>query len=254
MAPSRLRHPLILFLVENTVSTATAAYTGKHSILRPISFVICIAISWLAISTFHDYIQTTGWAGRTIAGAIFTVPNLVFDRLIVRNWNFEEDCLGPLEQKRDDRTKQSRWEFGSQVSSSTRCVGSSKEAANIPHFSTQDPHYVPTRTTFLLRHFCLVISCYHLNTFAIDTQLRVNQTLLSKSWITLSQSRSISLEEVYTRVIITITYWTAQYCFLQLFYSVFAIIGAIFKPSELKLWRPFFGSIKTSYTIRNFWG
>jgi hypothetical protein len=233
MGQSRLRHPLILFLVENTISTATAAFTQKDSILRPISFVVCIAISWLAISTFHDYIQSTGWASRTLAAAIFTVPNVLFDRLLVRKWNFEQHYLGPTEHQESSRTKQSRWEFGSQVSASTRLTGSSHEVANVPHFSKRDPQYVPTRTAFLLHHFCLAVGLYYLNTFAVDTQLRVNQTLLSPAYIPLiSRFRSVSLEESITRVIITVAYWTALYCFLQLFYSIFAILSVAPKPAS----------------------
>ena len=250
-----LYHPLILFLVENLISTATAAFTHKDSLLRYLAFIICVAISWLAISNFHVYIQTTGWSGRIFAGAIVTVPNVLFDRLIVRKWTFGRDCLRPVETSETERKKQSRWEFGLEVSASTRCIGSVKEVANVPFFDQENPQYIPTRSSFLLRHFCLVVGLYYLNAFAIDIQLRSTQELLADVYIPcLSRITQVSLEEIIMRIRISTAYWVAQYCFIQLLYSLFALISVSLKPHELEFWRPQFGSIKTSYTVRGFWG
>ena len=255
MAYPTLCHPLILFLVGNLVNTATAAYTQRESPLRYVAFIICLTISWLALSNFHAYVQTTGWPGRILAAAIFSVPLQLFDRLLFRKWAFGHDYLGPVEVPDAERRKQSRWEFGSEVAGCIRCTGSSKEVANVPYFSHQDPEYVPAWSTFLLGHSCLIVGLYYLNAFLIDLQLRANQSLLDDNYMPfLWRITNVSGEELTTRIQISITYWIAQYCILHLLYSLFAVINVSLKPGELKFWRPMFGPIKSSYTIRGFWG
>jgi hypothetical protein len=255
MAYSSFGHPLILFIAGQLVSTATAAFTQKGSLLRPFAFLVTVAISWLGLSNFQDYIQTTGWAGRSLASAICSIPNILFDRLIIRKWAYGSDYLGPVEASSDERKRQSRWEFGSEVSGSTRCTGSAKEASNVPHFSEGDPRYVPPLSAFLLRHLCLVVGLYHLHTLCIDMQLRSDQAFLEDTHISfLSRITDVSLEEIVTRVRISVAYWVALYCFCQFFYSLFALTNVALKPTELRLWRPLFGSIKTSSTMRGYWG
>jgi hypothetical protein len=131
-------HPLILFLVWNLISTATAAFTQRDSWLRYLGFILCAAITWQTLSNFHLYVDSTGWAGRCLAGAVFSDPLVLFDRLLIRKWAFGHDYLGPVETSEVERKKQSRWEFGPEVSASIRCIGSSKEVANTQYFSDQD--------------------------------------------------------------------------------------------------------------------
>jgi hypothetical protein len=255
MANSTLRHPLILFLTGNLASTATAAYTHKDSPFRYLAFIFCATIAWLTMFDFHAYIQTTGWAGRMLAGAVFTVPLVLLDRLLFRKWAFGHDYLGPVEDPDEERRKQTRWEFGSAVSGSTRCTGSDKEVANVPYFSQQDHQYIPVWSNFLLRHCCLIAGLYYLNTFSTDLQLHANQELILDDYIPfLSRFANILGEEIITRIRVSIAYWVQQYSLLQLLFSVFAVINVLLKPRELKFWRPMFGPIKTSYTLRGFWG
>lgn len=250
----RLRHPLVLFIVGNLVTTCTAAFTSKNSLIRYAAWLLSVTISFLALSNFHIYIQTTGWAGRVLAGALFTIPLVLFDRLLVRQWAFGHDFLGPVELPDVEKKKQSRWKFGSDVSGSTRCIGSEKEVANVPYFSQENPRFAPSQSTFLLRHVCLVVGLYYLSAFCVDVQLRANHAILVDDYVPfLWRITEISLEEIVTRVQISLSYWLAQYCILQLPYSLFAVITVSLKPQELKLWRPMFGSIKACCTVRAFW-
>ena len=255
MPSSPLGHPLILFIVGNLVTTSTAASTQKDSLLRYPAWLLSVTISFLALSNFQIYIQTTGWPGRMLAGALFTAPLVLFDRLLFRKWAFGRDFLGPVELPDAEKKKQSRWEFGSDVSGSIRCIGSGKEVGNVPYFSSRNPQYTPPRSTFLLRHACLVVGLYYLNTFCVDVQLRANQPVLVDDYVPfLSRINKVTMEEIITRVLISVSYWLAQYCLLQLPYSLFAVINVSLKPQELKFWRPMFGSIEACYTIRGFWG
>jgi hypothetical protein len=250
-----LLHPLVLFVAGNLVAISTAAFTKRDSALRYVAFVVCAALSWLGLSNFHIYIQTTGWSGQIFAAAVFTNPLVVLDRLLIRKWAFGHDFLGPIDLPDAEKKNQSRWEFGSDVSGSTRCIGSEKEVANVPYFSQENSQYVPSRPTFLLHHACLVVGMFYLNTFSIDIQLHTNRSLITKYHVPfLSRLPDVSIEEIFIRVQISIAYWVAIYSLLQLVYSLLAVISVSLKPQGLKFWRPMFGSIGSSYTVRGFWG
>ena len=248
-------HPLILFLLGNIVTTATAAYTPKYSPIRYVSFLLNLIICCFALSTFHQYINTTGWAGRALAGSIFTCSVVNADRLLIRQWSYGHDFLGRSSTPTSERKTQSRWEFGSQVSGSTRCTGSEKEVSNVPYFSTQNKEYRPSLTIFLLGHLFTVIALHYLNTFAISFQSQANESLITDSHIRLlTRYGDVSGEEILTRVRVSIGYWVAQYCFLQLFYSLAAFVAVSLDPASLPSWRPLFGSLADATTVRGFWG
>jgi hypothetical protein len=255
MYPPPPIHPLILFLLGNLLNTATAAYTPKYSPVRYFSFLLSLTISWLGLSTFHQYINTTGWAGRTLAGALFTCSLINADRLLIRQWSYGHDFLGPSSTSLAEQKNQSRWEFGSQVSGSTRCIGSEKEVSNVPHFSAQNKEYTPSLARFLIGHFFTIIALYNLNTFAINVQLQANQHLLTNAHIPfLTRLGDVSGEEILTRVKVSMSYWVAQYCYLQFLCSIFAFIAVALSPRSLPTWRPLFGSLADAYTTRGFWG
>lgn len=241
-------------IAQSLVTTSTAAFTNRDSFLRYVSLLLISGISWLALSNFHDYINTTGWPGRIIAGVFLSHPLIFVDRLLLRRWAFGQDFLGPVGLPDAEKKKQSRWEFGSDVSSSCRCTGSEKEVANVPYFAQADPNYIPSWSWFLFRHICLIVGLYHLNTLCVDMQSRANRDLTTDDYIPfLSRLRDVSVDEIATRVQISIPYWVAQYCILHVLYSFFAVIGVCSKPEDLKYWRPIFGPMSSSYTIRRFW-
>ncbi|KAE8445948.1 hypothetical protein EG329_012727 [Mollisiaceae sp. DMI_Dod_QoI] len=255
MAKISLNHPLILLLIEYQITTATAAFTQKDSSLRYIAFFICVVISWYSLATFNLYVQTTGWSGRSLGGTHVAIPLTLLDRLLLRKWAYGQDYLGPVETPHAEKEKQSRWDFGSGVAASTRCVGSKKEINNVPRFDDEDPKYVPTRSTFLVRHLGLVVGSYYMNTFFVDMQLRFNQALLGDPYIPfLTRIGDVSLEEIITRIRVSIAFWITTYCYIQLSCSTFALINVSLRAVDLNLWRPAFGSIRTCYTIRGFWG
>ncbi|CZR63672.1 uncharacterized protein PAC_13569 [Phialocephala subalpina] len=133
-----------------------------------------------------------------------------------------------------EKERKSRWDFGSEVAASTRCFGSEKEVGNVPYFDNVDLKYVPTRSTFLLRS---------------------NPTLLDDPYIPFfTRIGGVSLEEIITRIRVSLAFWTTAYYYIQFPCSVFALINVSLRAVDLKLWRLAFGSIKTCYTIHGFWG
>jgi hypothetical protein len=160
-----------------------------------------------------------------------------------------------METPQTEKEKQSHWSFGSEVAASTRCVGSKKQVQNAPYFDDENPRYVPTLYTFLLRHLGLIVGLYYMNSFFVDVQLRSNLTLLGDPYIPFfTRIGDVSLEEITTGIRVSIAFWITTYCYIQFSCSAFAQINISFRAADLKLWRPMFGSIMACYTIRGYCG
>jgi hypothetical protein len=129
--------------------TPTAAGTGNNSILRSIAFIIGILISYLAISNGQSYIRTTSFSGPLFAGNIFEKSNMLFDRLLLRQWAFGETHLGPLDVPEKERKKRSRLDFGNEVVNGLRGTGTAWAVKNVPRFREGEPGYVPNWGMFV---------------------------------------------------------------------------------------------------------
>lgn len=263
-----LLHPISLFLASNITITLTAAFTDRRSRLRYVALLplvfIAITLPW-SMSTF---VKTTGWIGRVPAGVTFWNIVTCFDRLIRRGWDHEHygptttsnsnEAAAKLKDKDDTSGaifSGSRMEFGSEVSSQARGIGLFWQVKNVPSFSEERPDMVPTRGAFILVHSISVIACYYLHNFAVEMSLSLDPHLVSMERVTLlTRLPEVTSTELQARVTSSLGYWVIQYSMMQFFYSAFALITAIFDPSDIYLWHPLFGSPRDAYSLRNFWG
>ena len=266
-------HPLILFFIENIVFVLIAGFTPQRSAIRFLGLFFMILCTSLAMYCYQDFINSTGWAGRVLAGNLFLLPVTFFDRLILRGWAYREnygpgtqksteksmanESAGPNQRKDNDTSSiavSARLAFGQELSSSMRGVGSYWEVKGVPPFSTSDAQYVPSVFPFVLRNLLSIVLCYVIHDIAADAQLNLDYSLLSPSCVpVLSRVNKISKEELFVRSISTLGYWIVQYCLIQSFYSLFTILDVCSKPNEVKQWPPIFGSIADAYTMRGFW-
>ncbi|KAB8294718.1 hypothetical protein EYC80_006680 [Monilinia laxa] len=255
-----LTHPLLLFLSNRLLTTATAAYTHSPP-LRLLALSLSISLTYLALSTFHQHIRTPGWASSTLAGASFGVPNMLFDRLIARNWLYENDDIEPVipgAKQGTEKRKRSRWEWGKEVVGNTRYIGTTHEVSHVPFFHTQDLVFGPSRWAFCLRHAVVIVACFVLNMLMVDGQLGADRELLGDEYIAwfgrMVGGDTIQPGEIRSRVTFSVLYWGAQICFLQYFFSMAALLDVGLGGGEVRLWRPLFGELSDTYTIRGLWG
>lgn len=94
----------------------------------------------------------------------------MFDRVLLRQWDYETDYLGHLDVPERER-KVSRREFGKQATGSVRGAGTMWETANLPHFDETDHGFVPSRTTFLMRHGAAILICYYASSLLADVKV-----------------------------------------------------------------------------------
>ena len=220
------------------------------------------------IRILQNYAGTTGFAGRTTAGAMFWNIVTCFDRLILEGWDYEhygppvskayaekgsQKSVKPVEK--NVQFSGTRMEFGSEVTGNPRGIGTSWEAKNVPPFSRIDPSFIPSRTAFLLAQAVTIVGTYQLNNFTVETMAGVDPTYLADSYVPLlTRLPSVSYAEFHARVVISIGYWIVQYCNMQFFCSLFGVSGVLTNPKNLRLWRPLFGPPSDAMTIRDAWG
>ena len=267
-------HPFVIANLQSQVVQLTAGFTSSHSIWRPIVLVGLLISSAYSIYRFPAYITINVWPARVLGSVSLGLPLHFFDRLILRRWAFGDGQPSPsaavkqkLEGKRkkldgsdgkqgEESTFTARRKFGQEVARSSRDAGKPWEVKNVPHFSTRDPNWVPSRPEFIARRLFLLLFCYYAQLFTIDAIAQYSDSvLLSDSHVPLlSRLGNVSVQEVYFRVVIIFVHWLWQYCYLQGFHALFSVIDIAFNPSNIPLWRPFFGDFVHSYTLRNFWG
>lgn len=255
-----LTHPLLLIIVNNLLTNITAAYTRSRAV-RSLAFILSTYIVYIGLSNWSQHISARSWTGRILAGTIFTEPNVLFDRLILRNWqygkqDFRLKSLGDETQKK--QRDQTRWQWGQNISGNSRYIGTDYEVANVPFFQGQDPVLGPSKWKFCLQHALIVVTFYILGMLAIDGQLNVNQKLLGDEYIPIFGriwygGASFSKEEITTRVKISLLSGLAASCYIQSFFSIAALLDVGLNGGEVRLWRPIFGEGKHVSTIRGFW-
>ncbi|KAF7907856.1 hypothetical protein BELL_0449g00010 [Botrytis elliptica] len=255
-----LTHPLLLFFANILLTNLTAVHTTTRT-ARLLAFALSVLLSYIALSNWNEHVNTTGWAGRFLASGSFTMPNVIFDRFIIRNWQYGIDDLrrksiGKENQK--EEKKQTKSEWGQEVVGNTRYIGTSLEVSNVPFFNAKDPILGPTRWRFCFHHAAIIVALYFLNTLAIDGQLNVNQKWMGDEyipWFGMMFGDGIPdlRDQIFTRVTISLLYWVCQFCYLQFFFSVAALLDVGLGGGEVRRWRPFFGEAKHAYTIRGLW-
>lgn len=263
-----LFHPLTIFFVSNLVFTLTAAYTSRESELRYAALVFFVLPAYALPFCLASYAQTTGWVGRVPAGAVAWNIVSCFDRLILRGWDYEhygpstksdpnkQDGKIPRKSGSDSIKYQgSRMDFAGEVTGCARGVGLFWEVKNVPRFSNARPSFVPSKVAFLFVQSVAAIACYYSHNATVEAMLNVDRNYLDATRIPfLTRLSEVSFPELKARVIAALGYWIVQHNMLQFFYSIFGIIGVIFNPSDIGLWRPTFGSFADAYNIRNYWG
>jgi hypothetical protein len=260
---SWLLHPLTIYTVQHCVFALIAGYTKPSSIFRPLGFAFLAISSWQALSTFDTYIDIPGWVPRAIASAFPQTMLTYFERMFASRMTFPETDKPTEKAKQDssssdkgktsgERTFKSRWEFGNTVATSMRGIGTPWEIREVHPFSKADPEYVPSPLYFVLSSMMKVVICLWLHTICIDIQM--NLRFLSAQYIPLFRRLGqATTEELAERLYATVTTLTALYCFVQGGYSLAATVSVCLKPSTVKDWRPVFGSLRDTYTLRRFW-
>ncbi|KAF5710523.1 cytochrome P450 monooxygenase 3A7 [Fusarium mundagurra] len=248
-------HPLVISTAQQFFFIYIAGFTSRTSILRPIGFIIFLISTFVALATFEDFIEPSGWVSRAIISAFPQISLTYFERMIVRKIAYVEDHekkdQGPQSRIAEFRK---RYVFGQEVASSMRGLGTPWEIRNIHHFDSQDPTYVPAATPFVCINLLKVLLCYFIHKLCITTQLSLDQQYLAPNYVPIFRRVSeVTLAELQVRYIATVTTVVSIFCFIQGGYSLASAASVTMNPKAVKDWRPIFGELTESYCLRQFW-
>lgn len=211
------------------------------------------------------------------SASIFLVV-LYIDTALLSRWTFEAGCptssLGGQALNKHTRSiydtcdggiklvprkapsSSDRLCFGFSVSAQSRFPGTSWAVKNIPRFRRADPSFVPSKAEFLTRNF--LKCCVHIFIIRLSTQLgnpSNNPIVFSSDRIAFFRRlNDISVDELISRFLGTLGYWTIQYLIIDLLYSLLAIAAISLNITEVDTWPPVFGHVDEAWSLRQFWG
>ncbi|KAL8791593.1 MAG: hypothetical protein Q9195_005798 [Heterodermia aff. obscurata] len=275
IASSLLCNPFVLFLTQRITIALLAAFSHPTSYLRPLIFPIFIAWNIYLFPYYKNYSPTLLSLSLVCFETLGQIPTYA-EQILLKQWTL--DTFGPAkynaENSSDERTPRlkspsshSSWErlrFGTWLAFSTRYISTPHQATNTPPYSTRDPTYIPTRTSFIARKLLIfAISYLSLDILAQGSQPELNPIRFADAKIPLftrlpfyqhDPSSTISAEELLLRVSTSLSAWVGSYIVIQLAYGTPQILTVALGLSSPAQERPLFGSIGEVYTLRGFWG
>lgn len=256
---SLLFHPVTILFLQIATIALVVGFTSPFSVFRPAALLLFLGSIWLVIPTCLEYIPRTPWAAMIAAVNIAYLLHFI-EVALLNKWSFNANGLTLSNHTETEKaSKGTAWErlrFGLLVAFSSRYIGTPSEVKYVPHFSTRDPSYVPSRTKFLLRELRTTILCYLAFDVLTNPSLRPeNYALLSSPGAVplLRRLNELSIEEVLFRTGCTFAFWISSCFGIKIVQSVLAFAAVAPGLSEVKSWRPAFGPLVEAYTVRHFW-
>ena len=238
--------PILIFLASCGLVSLTAAFTDRGSPLRYISLAILLWLSWIFPPLLASFSDNRGWTGRLLGGSVFWNAVTLFDRLILRGWDFGSYSQQTKEASKKTgkplRDVKTRMEFGSAAAGDARGIGTFWEVKNVPRLEETAPFDVSERMTFVCWHVVIAVGCYYVHNKAISSMLGTDAVMLQDERIPfLSRVSQISMDELYARSVVSLSFWASQRAMLEFFYSLTAALSVLSKPEDIKPFPPLFG-------------
>ncbi|KAH8912352.1 hypothetical protein BR93DRAFT_922317 [Coniochaeta sp. PMI_546] len=208
---------------------------------------------------------------------IFMEPIVFLDQAVLSRWTFEargptaffpskktstgsrKTAVGRVQKDDISLGLDSAWTrylFGLATSTNWRLLNTPWEVNGCPQFSAADKPYVPSRPSFLIKATAVFLACYYFMDFLIvaGRQNPPNISAFTPDKVPVfTRLGEITAEEVITRLAASIMHFVGTYCVVQSFYYATAV-PCVALGSQVRDWRPAFGSLSELYTVRKFWG
>ena len=259
-------HVLLFQLV---LGSASVGLTQPDSFLRPAVLPLVSTCTYNIVSTASQQMRTR-WAS-LLGGASFAFLLQYVDLALLSRWSYETHGSAPefsfkksSEQlgssaKQPPMSTSSFWKrawFGWCSMWAFRHVGSPYEVRNVPPFFQTDPNYTPSRWTFVVQETLKATACYiALDMMGMRAAPKNNGELFNKSLIPFFRRlNSVTFFELKLRALSIFGFAFTFYCVIQGFSSAAGALTVSLHFSDVKSWRPPFGSISDAYSLGNVWG
>lgn len=278
--------PPCTFLFELVIIAAVVGFTHPGSLARPAALLFVATCVYAIASTAHMHMRPS-WA-LSLGGSSFSLLLRYIDLALLSQWSFEhhgpsleashaspQKDLGPVTSSaktphasQDEGTTTSKqwasqndtfWKrlrFGWSSMWAYRHLNSKYEIKNVPPFSIEDPTYIPPRWPFVFRRtFIAAVDYLLVDLLGARPPPKNNAALFDDALVPVFRRLgNITSSELKLRTLSTAGFWLSVYCALQGAHAVVSAIAVTLGLSEVRDWRPLFGSVSGSYTLRDFWG
>ena len=250
---------------------ATIGFTKPSSLLRPSAVALLFALCALLMTTAHEQIDNRAWKCFATASAIafpltaianFLVDNVTFtaggpERVVIGNTSSNHVAAAQGEKKNIgivSRPQSSKFWFAVDQATSRRRIGTPWQTKNVPPFSSRDPGYIPSRSSFLLKTATSIFYCQLIWYIGATQQLPDTPFVAIDKQPLLSRFREVTVEEIVFRAGCTASFYVQIVATLKLVSHLFGFIAVASGLSEPAAWPPSFGPLSELYSIRQFWG
>ncbi|MCJ1422995.1 hypothetical protein MMC29_000876 [Sticta canariensis] len=265
-------HPGLLLVTQVVLIVAVTGFTSPSSIIRLSLLPFMALCSWSIVLTSLKSMHRGPWAA-FVGGSSLTFLLQYISTALLSRWSFvtsgPSSGTPPQDLKQDrDRTQEAvpemknisetlgaRLKFGFLAATSFRYSGTPYEVRNVPRFSAQDPNFAPSRKEFLRRKaITILICCLALDFLNLGADPESNAINLSPERVPLfTRLSDVTGQELIMRLFVTLGFGAGVYIFQTGIQSIFALVDVGLGLSEVKSWRPLFGSPWDAYTVRRFW-
>lgn len=268
------QHTIVFYVVLNFVTALVLGFTPANSLLRLALLPILVLAAYHVVLSCPTVLYPYPWAGFA-GGNINTSLFNYLEVVLLSRWSYE--AKGPTspptpdDQAREDRhqkkalqapsstTRHDFWRrlrFGYFVTTSNRKIGTTYK--NTPPFSAKDPAYVLSRWSFCLPKTCLILFTVLIIDLASQESqpLQVNAKMFAEAKVHIFTGSPYNLlsRQIVTRLATVLGYWFCTAIVIDAFASTFNLFFFALHLEDVEVYRPNFGSVAESYTVRGFWG
>ena len=264
-------HPIALLGAQYLMTAVAVSFTSSRSGYRLVLLPLVATCCAICVPACKKSLDRGAWAA-TVGGYSITYLFQFVSLVLLSGCSYENDShitsasdqhVATAESTKKSHTNYlsllksvwTRLKFGISAASSFRWTGTRREVKNIPHFSTEDPKYIPGKGTFLWQSAMKVSLCYlFLDLMALGNDEEQNEIQFHSAKVPLfTRSGDVSAEELGMRIGATFGAGLGIYCAQEGLQSLLALIAVGLGFSDVKYWRPRFGPISDSYSLRKFW-
>ncbi|KAH8586208.1 membrane bound O-acyl transferase family-domain-containing protein [Bisporella sp. PMI_857] len=264
--------PVAGVFVQILITSLVISCTSPLSIIRFALFPVVAYLAWNIVITSVENIYYVSLL-TLVAGNNATFLFRYVDLALLSRWSYPEDGpTGPAQIWVEARatnpigkryggivrstSKRSRFMWGLGVTLSFRHSNSPFEVKNVPYFSTEDDAYVPSREKFLRNGVTYTLLAYALVDILGHAQDPARNSIdYAPKYIPIfSRISEVSALELARRTAASLGLWPIMCCLFRVGYGGMSLVAVGLGQSEVKDWRPQYGSAAETYTLRKFWG
>ena len=150
----------------------------------------------------------------------------------------------------------SRLRFGLSETFKLRHIDTPWEVKNVPSFRANDSAFVPQKSVFVVQTlFRILIYATALDLVAFAPPPDPSLAPFAPSRVSfLTRLDEVEGAELITRVFAVLGHWATMHCMIQMLYLGLAVFSVLMGFTNVRVWRPLFGNLRDSWSVRNYWG